>query len=136
MGPDEKQNLAGCGFWLAAGLGRVRGDETDLAGRPAAGADAGPDAGGGTRPVCRRFCAQLFQPLGECGVFQDADGLRGGARRLTGTDTKTHTWTIPKVIYTSGDITPSGPGELSLSLKFTALYNSGTTNKVSIDRTV
>jgi len=55
---------------------------------------------------------------------------------LTGTDTKIHTWTIPKVIYTSGDINPSGPGELSLSLKFTAQYNSGTTNKVSIDRTV
>ena len=55
---------------------------------------------------------------------------------LTGTDSKIHTWTIPKVLYTSGDIAPSGPGELSLSLKFNAQYNSSTTNKVSIDRTV
>ena len=55
---------------------------------------------------------------------------------LTDTLTKTHTWALPKIMYTSGDINPSGPGELSLSMKFNAQYDSSSTNKCSLTRTV
>lgn len=49
---------------------------------------------------------------------------------------KSHKWSIPKIIYTSGDISPTGPGELSLSLKFHAQYDSTLGSKISITRTV
>ena len=55
---------------------------------------------------------------------------------LTDVATKIHTWAFPKIMYTSGDINPSGPGELSISMKFNVQYDSTSTNKCSLTRTV
>ena len=55
---------------------------------------------------------------------------------LADTLTKTHTWAFPKIMYTTGDINPSAPGELSLSMKFNVQYDSSSTNKCSLTRTV
>jgi hypothetical protein len=49
---------------------------------------------------------------------------------------KTHVYAIPKIIYTSADITVSSAAELTLSLAFHAQYDSTSATKITLTRTV
>lgn len=49
---------------------------------------------------------------------------------------KSHTYLVPKIVYTSGDISPTGPDELTISLKFNSQYDSTTGTKLQITRTI
>jgi len=51
-------------------------------------------------------------------------------------DSNTHTWSIPKIIYTDADITVPDAGELAMSLPFHAQYDSVTGTKIQITRSV
>ena len=55
---------------------------------------------------------------------------------LTDPLTKTHVYSLPKIAYTSADITVGTAGELSLSLAFNAQYDSVSGTKISLARTV
>jgi hypothetical protein len=55
---------------------------------------------------------------------------------LTDVATKSHTFSFPKIVYTAGDISPTGPDSLAISLKFNAQYDSVSASKVTLTRTV
>ena len=55
---------------------------------------------------------------------------------LTDPLTKTHVYSMPKIAYTSADITVGTAGELSLSMAFNAQYDSTSATKISLTRTV
>lgn len=55
---------------------------------------------------------------------------------LTDAASKSHTFAFPKIVYTSGDINPSDPGQQDITLKFNVQYDSTLGAKCSITRTV
>ena len=53
---------------------------------------------------------------------------------LTDPDGNSHTFALPKIMYTSGGISPTGPEDLILSMQFNAQYDSTLGAKMSVTR--